>query len=171
MCHIPASCRAHRSQWSRWGVHALGYGILLALLGGPVRSGERLELEDFSVYAPQPKIELDLDDGSTCSVTDRSPATLVFYGRQLNSLALSNNTNSLVLSNGSNIGTQSDLGGGVALMIPLGGTGFKKTCSGLLRLQEARAKIALAEQLLEAGQISEAEMSKVVSGLRGLLGI
>src|SRR6056300_1547000 len=119
MCHIPASCRAHRSQWSRWWFHALGYGILLALLGGPVRSGERLELEDFSVYAPQPKIELDLDDGSTCSVTDRSPATLVFYGRQLNSLALSNNTNSLVLSNGANIGTQSDLGGGVALMIPL----------------------------------------------------
>ena len=114
------------------------------------------------MYPPQPKIELDLDDGSTCSVTDRSPATLVFYGRQLNSLALSNTKEN---------GTQSDLGGGVALMIPLGGTGFKKTCSGLLKLQEGRAKMALANQLLEAGQISESEMKKVVSGLRGVLGI
>ena len=95
-------------------------------------------------------------------MTDRSPATLVFYGRQLNSTALSNNTDA---------GIQSDLGGGVALMIPLGGTGFKKACTGLLKLQEGRAKMALANQLLEAGQISEAEMKKVVSGLRSVLGI
>ena len=162
MCRVPATRGAHGSRWSRWWIHALGYGILLALLGDAVSAGERLELETFSVYPPQPKIELDLDDGSTCSVTDRSPATLVFYGRQLNSLALSNS---------SDTGSQSDLGGGVALMIPLGGTGFKKTCTGLLKLQEGRAKMALANQLLEAGQISEAEMKKVVSGLRGVLGI
>lgn len=131
-------------------------------MGGPIRAGERLALDSFSVYPPQPKIELDLDDGSTCSVTDRAPATLVFYGRQLNSLDL--------LKSGEN-GVQSDLGGGVALMIPLGGTGFKSTCSALLKLQEGRAKMALANQLLEAGQISELEMKKVVSSLRGVLGI
>jgi hypothetical protein len=41
----------------------------------------------------------------------------------------------------------------------------------LLRLQEGRAKLALANQLLEAGQITEAEMKKVVNGLRAVLGI
>jgi hypothetical protein len=56
-------------------------------------------------------------------------------------------------------------------MIPLGPTGFRKACTGLLRLQEGRAKMALANQLLEAGQITEADMKKVVNGLRAVLGI
>jgi len=66
---------------------------------------------------------------------------------------------------------QHDVGGGIALMIPLGPTGFRKACTGLLRLQEGRAKMALANQLLEAGQITEADMKKVVNGLRAVLGI
>jgi hypothetical protein len=114
------------------------------------------------VYPPQPKVELDLDDGSTCSVTDRAPPTLIVYGRQLNSLdRLTDNT----------AGLKSDLGGGLALMIPLGGTGIKQTCSGLLKLQEARARMALANQMLEAGQINEADMQKIVARLRPLLGL
>lgn len=127
-----------------------------------MNAGERLQLDTFSVYPPQPKIELDLDDGSTCSVSDRSPATLVFYGRQLNS-----QDQSLTNSGGS----QRDIGGGVALMIPIGGTGFKQTCSGLLKLQEGRAKMALANQMLEAGQISDEDMKKVVTSLRSTLGL
>lgn len=114
------------------------------------------------MYPPQPKVELDLDDGSTCSVTDRAPPTLIVYGRQLNSLdRLSSNA----------LGLKSDLGGGVALMIPLGGTGLKQICSGLLKLQEARARMALANQLLEAGQINDADMQKIVARLRQMLGI
>jgi len=135
---------------------------MLSLLGNAVAAGERLELENLTVYPPQPKIELDLDDGSTCSVTDRAPATLIFYGSQLSSMDQ---------SNGSQPGAQNDLGGGVALMIPIGGTGFKQTCNGLLKLQEARAKIALANQMLEAGQISEDDMRKLISGLKRTLGI
>jgi len=127
-----------------------------------VSAGERLQLDTFSVYPPQPKIELDLDDGSTCSVTDRSPATLVFYGRQLNSLDQSNS---------STPGSQRDLGGGVALMIPIGGTGFKQTCTGLLKLQEGRVKMSLANQMLEAGQISDDDMKKVINSLRSTLGL
>ena len=137
---------------------------MLAILGQSLTAPaqERLQLEGFSVYPPQPRIELDLDDGSTCSVTDRAPPTLVLYGRQLNSVDR--------LGQSSN-GLKTDLGGGLALMIPLGGTGFKKACSGLLRLQEARARIALANQMLEAGQISEAEMKAVVVAVRRDLGI
>lgn len=107
-------------------------------------------------------MELDLDDGSTCSVTDRAPPTLVFYGRQLNSLDGLNGTPQ---------GLKNDLGGGVALMVPLGGTGFKQTCTGLLKLQEARARLALANQLLEAGQINETDMLKIVSDLRRTLAL
>jgi hypothetical protein len=107
-------------------------------------------------------VELDLDDGSTCSVTDRAPPTLVFYGRQLNSLDGLNGTPQ---------GLKNDLGGGVALMVPLGGTGFKQTCTGLLKLQEARARLALANQLLEAGQINETDMLKIVSDLRRTLAL
>lgn len=134
---------------------------MLTLLGQPVGANERLELEGFDVYPPQPKIELDLDDGSRCSITDRAPPTLIVYGRQLNSLDIGNQPPS----------AKNDLGGGIALMIPLGGTGFKQTCSRLLRLQEARARIALANQLLEAGQISEQEMKAIVGGLRKDLGL
>lgn len=135
---------------------------MFTLLGGPVGATERMLLENFSAYPPQPKIQLDLDDGSTCSVTDRAPPTLVLYGRQLNSLDRSSN---LIP------GSQSDIGGGLALMIPLGGTGVKQACNGLLRLQEARAKMSLANQMLEAGQINDAEMKKVVDGLRRTLGL
>ncbi|MEN9540169.1 MAG: hypothetical protein RLZZ459_260 [Cyanobacteriota bacterium] len=113
------------------------------------------------MYPPQPKIELDLDDGSRCAITDRAPPTLIVYGRQLNSLDLGSQP----------LTSKNDLGGGIALMIPLGGTGFKQTCSRLLRLQEARARIALATQLLEAGQISEAEMKAIVGDLRRDLGL
>lgn len=123
---------------------------------------ERLQLEGFSVYPPQPRIEIDLDDGSTCSVTDRAPPTLVFYGRQLTSLDE---------ASGRQSGGQHDVGAGVALMIPLGGGGLKQACSGLLRLQEARARMALANQLLEAGQISDADLKKVVDVLRRSLGL
>lgn len=91
------------------------------------------------------------------SVIDRPPVD----GRQLNSLDVGSQP----------LASKNDLGGGVALMIPLGGTGFKQTCSRLLRLQEARARIALANQLLEAGQISEAEMKAIVSDLRQHLGL
>ncbi len=162
MCSLSASDRADGRRRSTWRVNAFGYGILLAILGQPVIAGERLTLDDFSAYPPQPKIEVNLDDGSTCSVTDRAPPTLIFYGRQLNSVDQ---------PFGSQSGLKNDLGGGLALMIPLGGTGFKKSCSGLLQLQEGRAKIALANQLHEAGQISDSDMKKIVAGLRRVLGI
>jgi len=162
MRDLSTTNRTHGARWGRWWLHALGHGILFTLLGHPVAAAERLELDTFSVYPPQPKVELDLDDGSTCSVTDRAPPTLIVYGRQLNSLdRLSSNA----------LGLKSDLGGGVALMIPLGGTGLKQICSGLLKLQEARARMALANQLLEAGQINDADMQKIVARLRQMLGI
>ena len=66
---------------------------------------------------------------------------------------------------------KNDLGGGVALVIPLGGTGFKQKCSGLLKLQEGRAKMALANQMLEAGQLTEADIKKLVDKMREMLGI
>lgn len=162
MRRLSATRRADGSGRTRWWIYVVGHGVLFAFLGQPLKAGERLELDSFSVYPPQPKIELDLDDGSTCSVSDRSPATLVFYGRQLNSLDQSDPNRS---------GSQRDIGGGVALMIPIGGTGFKQTCSGLLKLQEGRAKMALANQLLEAGQISDDDMKKVIRSLRSTLGL
>jgi len=63
------------------------------------------------------------------------------------------------------------IGGGVALLVPLGGTGFKNTCSGLLQMQMNRAKYALAQQLLEAGHISDDDMKNVVRGMRNSLGL
>jgi hypothetical protein len=162
MCNLSANSRANGSRRTRWWIHVVGYGILFTILGQSVSAGERLQLDTFSVYPPQPKIELDLDDGSTCSVTDRSPPTLVFYGKQLHSLDQSV-TNSP--------GAQRDIGGGVALIIPIGGNGLKQTCTGLLKLQEGRAKIALANQMLEAGQISDEDMKKVIKSLHSTLGI
>jgi hypothetical protein len=63
------------------------------------------------------------------------------------------------------------MGGGLALLVPLGGTGFKQACSGLLQLQHNRAKLALAQQLLEAGQITDEDMKRVVDGMRRSLGL
>ena len=119
-------------------------------------------LDNFSAYPPQPKVQLDLDDGSTCSVTDRAPPTLILYGRQLNSIDRNFNVPQ---------GFQNDVGGGIALMIPLGATGVKSKCDGLLKMQEARARMSLANQMLEAGQISDEEMKKIIHALRHTLGI
>ena len=57
------------------------------------------------------------------------------------------------------------------MMIPLGGSDFTQKCTTLLKLQEGRAKIALANQLLEAGQISESDMKKIILKMRGVLGL
>jgi len=63
------------------------------------------------------------------------------------------------------------MGGGVALLVPLGGTGYKNSCSGLLQLQMNRAKLALAKQLLDDGLITDEEMKKTVASMRRSLGI
>jgi len=49
--------------------------------------------------------------------------------------------------------------------------GFKNTCSGLLQMQLNRAKLALAQKLLEAGHISDDDMKKVVGSMRQAPGL
>lgn len=168
MCSLHPSRRTQRAEWggNQW-VRAIGYGILLTLLAHPLKAADGIAINNDSTYAPQPRLQVDLDDGSTCSVTDRSPPSLVVYGRwregteQIGKAI--NFPESLNISQG--------LGGGVALMVPLGGTGFKNTCGGLLQMQLNRAKLALAQQLLEAGHISDDDMKKVVGGMRRSLGL
>jgi len=67
--------------------------------------------------------------------------------------------------------TSDGVGGGVALLVPLGGTGYKNSCSGLLQLQMNRAKLALAKQLLDDGLITDEEMKKTVASMHRSLGI
>jgi hypothetical protein len=67
--------------------------------------------------------------------------------------------------------TSDGMGGGVALLVPLGGTGYKNSCTGLLQLQMNRAKLALAKQLLDEGLITDDEMKKTVASMRRSLGI
>jgi hypothetical protein len=110
---------------------------------------------------------VDLDDGSTCSVTDRSPPSLVVYGRWREGEESSRTGTRIPDIRNATLG----LGGGLALLVPLGGTGFKHTCSGLLQMQLNRAKLALAQQLLEAGHITDEDMKKVVDGMRRSLGL
>ena len=140
---------------------------MLALLAHPLRAAEGIPVNNDSVFAPQPRLQVDLDDGSTCSVTDRSPPSLVVYGRwregEDRAGAAPSFPETLSQSQG--------VGGGVALLVPLGGTGFKNTCSGLLQMQLNRAKLSLAQQLLEEGHINDDEMKKVVGGMRRSLGI
>jgi hypothetical protein len=166
---VRSKCRTQgniRRFWHQW-FHAFGYGILLALLGGPLGAIERIPVNNDSSYAPQPRLQVDMDDGSTCQVTDRSPASLVVYGRWRQgeeSAGVGKNAPDSIAKAG-------DLGGGVALLVPLGGTGYKHTCSGLLDLQRSRARFALAQQLLEAGQLTDDDMKKVVKSMRGSLGL
>ena len=121
MCSLPTTGRKKRAKWVHWWLHwwlhVVGDGVMLTLLGCPVIAGDRMVLDNFSAYPPQPKIQLDLDNGSTCSVTDRAPPTLILHGRQLNSLDRTISPQP---------GFQNDIGGGIALMIPLGATGVKK---------------------------------------------
>jgi hypothetical protein len=63
------------------------------------------------------------------------------------------------------------VGGGVALLVPLGGTGYRNSCSALLQLQMNRAKLALAKQLLDDGLITDEEMKKTVANMHRSLGI
>jgi hypothetical protein len=130
-------------------------------------AAESLSVNNDTTYAPQPRLQVDLDDGSTCSVTDRSPPSLVVYGRWRKGEEAAGTS----LSFPDNLDKSAGVGGGVALVLPLGGTGFKNTCSGLLQMQLNRSKLALAQQLLEAGHISDDDMKKTVGSMRQSLGL
>jgi hypothetical protein len=130
-------------------------------------AADSVSVNNDTTYAPQPRLQVDMDDGSTCSVTDRSPPSLVVYGRWRKG----NETSSTAPKAPDIINTSDGVGGGVALLVPLGGTGYKNSCSGLLQLQMNRAKLALAKQLLDDGLISDEEMKKTVASMRRSLGI
>ncbi len=140
---------------------------MLSLLAHPLKAAEGIAINNDTTYAPQPRLQVDLDDGSTCSVTDRSPPSLVVYGRWREGEEQAGKALNFPDSLNKSLG----MGGGVALLVPLGGTGFKNTCSGLLQMQVNRAKLALAQQLLEAGHISDDDMKKVIGGMRQSLGL
>jgi|GEM_PF-3217367 len=162
--HPTGGTQAKRRCRHRWH-HAVGYGVLFAFLGQAVNALERLPINNDTAYAPQPRLQVDLDDGSTCQVTDRSPASLMVYGRWRKG------EESIGTASGPMPSDGSDVGGGVALMVPLGGLGFKGMCNGLLGLQQSRARFALAQQLLEAGQLTDEEMKQVVNSMRKSLGL
>jgi hypothetical protein len=136
-------------------------------LAQPLRAADGIAINNDSTYAPQPRLQVDLDDGSTCSVTDRSPPTVVVYGRWREGEEQAG----MAVKFPETLNKSLGMGGGVALLVPLGGTGFKNTCSGLLQMQVNRAKLALAQQLLEAGHISDEDMKQVVGGMRRSLGL
>lgn len=128
---------------------------------------DSISVNNDATYAPQPRLQVDMDDGSTCSVTDRSPPALVVYGRLRKGIEATRTSPSVP-----DITNISDgVGGGVALLVPLGGTGYKNSCSGLLQLQMNRAKLALAKQLLDDGLITDEDMKKAVDSMRHSLGI
>jgi hypothetical protein len=130
-------------------------------------AADGISVNNDAAYAPQPRLQVDFDDGSTCSVTDRSPPSLVVYGRWRQG----EDSAGSGLSFPESLDRSKGVGGGVALLVPLGGTGFKNTCSGLLQMQLNRAKLALAQQLLEAGHISDEDMKKTVGSMRHSLGL
>jgi hypothetical protein len=130
-------------------------------------AADSISVNNDATYAPQPRLQVDMDDGSTCSVTDRSPPALVVYGRWRKG----NEANGTSLSVPETMNTSDGMGGGVALLVPLGGTGYKNSCTGLLQLQMNRAKLALAKQLLDEGLITDDEMKKTVASMRRSLGI
>lgn len=168
MGSLHSTSRAQRAggRSNQW-VCTLGYGILLTFLAHPVKAVDAVPINNDSTFAPQPRLQVDLDDGSTCSVTDRSPPTLVVYGRWREGEEQAGKATEFPQS----LSTATGIGGGVGLLVPLGGTGFKNTCSGLLQMQLNRSKLALAQQLLEAGHISDDDMKKVVGGMRHSLGL
>lgn len=130
-------------------------------------AADSISVNNDATYAPQPRLQVDMDDGSTCSVTDRSPPALVIYGR----LRKGNEASSTSPTVPDITNNSDGMGGGVALLVPLGGTGYKNSCGGLLQLQINRAKLALAKQLLDDGLITDEEMKKTVASMHRSLGI
>lgn len=128
---------------------------------------DSISVNNDATYAPQPRLQVDMDDGSTCSVTDRSPPALIVYGRIRKGIEASSTSPTVP----DVMNTSDGMGGGVALLVPLGGTGYKNSCSGLLQLQMNRAKLALAKQLLDDGLITDEDMKKTVASMRRSLGI
>jgi hypothetical protein len=168
MRSLHPTCRTQRRarrppEWLR----TVGYGILLSLLGHPLMAANSVSVNNYATYAPQPRLQVDMDDGITCSVTDPSPPALVVYGRWRKG----NEASSTGPSVPDIINTSDGVGGGVALLVPLGGTGYRNSCSALLQLQMNRAKLALAKQLLDDGLITDEEMKKTVANMHRSLGI
>lgn len=148
----------------RWPLGAAAVSLLLVLLPRPGLT--QIDSGYIRSFPNGAQISIDTEDGVRCSANGGTrPYATVFGGYDglpENGLIINNNNNNSL----STLGTGAI--GGVSVTIPLGDAQLGK-CDRLRILQEAKSSLALANQLFEAGLMSEAELKSLSDQIKPLL--
>ena len=149
----------------RWRNRRRGCGLGLLALLLLARPGQaQIDSGYIRSFPNGAQTSIDTEDGVRCSANGGTrPYLTMFAGYD------GVPDNGLVISNSSAV-TQLGTGfiGGLSITIPLGGSELGN-CDRLRELQEAKSTLALANQMFEAGLLSEADLKQLGEQLKPLL--
>jgi hypothetical protein len=116
-----------------------------------------------------PSIEIETEDNVRCRFTHGARPSFSVAGLSTNP---SNGVDGTFNNdfNNYNSSSASQLGGGLLLSIPFGGTRVD-SCAKLTNLQEQRSRLSLASTLLEQGLITQEQFQQLGSSIAKQLGI
>ena len=113
-----------------------------------------------------PSIEIETEDNVRCRYTQGSRPSFSVAGLSTNASSSAQAS----IGNASSSTTASQLGGGLMLTIPFGGSAVEG-CERLTALQERRSKLALGSALLEQGLITQEQFQQLGASIARDLGI
>ena len=156
---VPGLRRSQTRSYSLLGLAALALSVLLA----PRPAQAQLDSGYIRSFPNGAQTSIDTEDGVRCSANGGTrPYATVFSGYD------GVPDNGIVINNNSINQLGTGILGGVSMTIPLGDSQLEK-CDRLRSLQEAKSSLALANQLFEAGLMSEAELKALGDQLKPLL--
>lgn len=113
-----------------------------------------------------PSIEIETEDNVRCRYTQGARPSFSVAGLSTNPSSSAQAS----IGNASTSTTASQLGGGLMLTIPFGGSAVEG-CERLTALQERRSKLALGSALLEQGLITQEQFQQLGASIARDLGI
>jgi hypothetical protein len=150
-----------RSGW--WGGYLIG-AVLLALTLGTRQAVAQIDSAYIRSFPNGPQTSIDTEDGVRCSANAGTRPYVTFFGGYDgvpdNGVVFNNNSTVNSLGTGAI--------GGVAVTIPLGSSALGN-CDRLRQLQEARSALGLANQMFEAGLITDKELKALGDELKPML--
>jgi hypothetical protein len=159
----PSASALPRPWWAWLTVLAGGVGLALWSLAG---SAQQLQVWPGFHDSAGPTIEIETEDNVRCRFSQGARPSFNVAGLSTN--PGSSGQASSGNASGSPAGSQ--LGGGIVLSIPFGGTSVDG-CGRLSALQERRSKLALGAALLEQGLISQEQFQQLGASIARDLGI
>lgn len=160
----PPSASVLPRPWLVW-LNVLAGGVGLAQWC-PVALAQQMQIWPGFRDSTGPTIEIETEDNVRCRFSQGARPSFNVAGLSTNA-----GSSAQVNSGGANSSPlASQLGGGVVLSIPFGGTPVEG-CGRLSALQERRSKLALGAALLEQGLITQEQFQQLGASIARDLGI